>query len=328
VKFFAGIVCLVVVGLFGSILFMGPPRLEQFEEIGANETAFVVPLEGASKSDQGKFMSVDFLEEAKVATKRINIPLRSQKTGRLPGNFKWIPTVKVIRVDRMPVTREWTSDASTGTNTKSEGLEVESKDSIGFNVGINITCSVLEDSAASFLYFYAGKKLTDVVDSNVRGRVQEILSREFGKRDLSRCKEEKADISSTVCEETREFFKSKGITIDYLGIVGGLTYEDKEIQSTINDAFVAENKINIATQDFEAQKINNEKEKTIAETKLFVAKKFAEAQEAAMAQIELEIKKIQAEATLKAADKWSGNLPSNMIPANAPLLFNLGAGGH
>ena len=55
-----------------SILCFGclkPPKVEVNEIIETNETAFLVPLEGKSKEGQGKFMSIDYLEEAKIATK-------------------------------------------------------------------------------------------------------------------------------------------------------------------------------------------------------------------------------------------------------------------
>jgi len=303
---------------------VGPPELEQFEQIEANETAFVVPLEGSTKTNQGKFMSVEFLEESKVAAKRINIPLRARHTGRFYYQFIWIPTVKVIKVDRTPVTCEWTNDGTTGTSNKNEVLSVESKDSIGFSVGINITCSVLENDAASFLYYYAGKELTSVVNTNIRGRVQEILSREFGKRDLTKCKEEKDKVSSIVCEETKAFFAKKGITVDYLGIVGGLTYEDKEIQEAINKTFIAENGIKVATQLLEAQKKINEKDKEIADTELYVAQRFAEAQDAAIAQIKLDIERVKADAQLEVAKKWDGKLPEKILPSGSPLLMSIG----
>jgi hypothetical protein len=39
----------------------------------------------------------------------------------------------------------------------------------------------------------------------------------------------------------------------------------------------------------------------------------------------LEIQQMQAKAQLEMATKWNGQLPSNILPANSPLLMNLGA---
>ena len=44
---------IVAVALTGCI---GPAKVDKFEEIAPNETAFVIPLEGASKKNQGKFV--------------------------------------------------------------------------------------------------------------------------------------------------------------------------------------------------------------------------------------------------------------------------------
>ena len=89
--------------------------------IEPNETAFVIPLEGASKSNQASFDSIEFLNEAKVATKRIEVAKRWLKTGRLPASGEYIPTARVITVSRTPVTREWKPEE--GKN-QGDGIEV------------------------------------------------------------------------------------------------------------------------------------------------------------------------------------------------------------
>ena len=94
-----------VFGLTGC----GPYPTEQAVEVKNNETAFVVPLEGDSKSKQAQFMSIEYLEKAKVATKRIVIPQRKRSLGRAWFDYEWIPLARVIVVDRSPVTRSgWT----------------------------------------------------------------------------------------------------------------------------------------------------------------------------------------------------------------------------
>ena len=129
-----------VVGLTGC----GPYPTEQAVEVKNNETAFVVPLEGDSKSKQAQFMSIEYLEKAKVATKRIIIPLRKRSLGRAWFDYEWIPLARVIVVDRSPVTREWLDK---------EGIKVESLDSVGFTVGVNCTGMIREEDAAKFLYY-------------------------------------------------------------------------------------------------------------------------------------------------------------------------------
>ena len=189
-------------------------RSKNSREIAPNETAFIVSLEGDTDEGQGKFMSVEFLENAKVATKRIAIPQRTRKIGRYSWNVEWIPTIKIIKVDRTPVTREWTADPSTGTSTKNEALTVESKDSITFWTGVTITVRITEEHAATFLYNFSGKPLSEVVDENVRGYVLAILAREFGGRTLDQCRNEKSEIFDIALKETMAEFDKKGVTVD------------------------------------------------------------------------------------------------------------------
>ncbi|MBT6690785.1 hypothetical protein HOB10_00420 [Candidatus Parcubacteria bacterium] len=322
---------LIVVGLIAMFAFTGcrgPAEVEVVEEIDTNETAFVVPMEGANMDTQGKFMSVDFLEDAKVAAKRVTIPLRKRKNGRRSWNFEWIPTVRVIKVDRKPVTREWTQDSASGTSNANEAIHVESKESIGFAIGVNITSFVREDDAATFLYWYAGKPLSAVVDENVRGYVTSILSREFGSLELVDGRGAKAEIFDRVYAATREHFKETGITIDNLGYAEGLIYEDEEIQTGINNRFLAELSVQTAAQNKLAQDELNKQTVATATASRKAAEEFARAQDAAIMVRELDIQKIQAEAQKIAAEKWNGSLPANIMPDGSGWLMNLnGKGG-
>jgi regulator of protease activity HflC (stomatin/prohibitin superfamily) len=332
------IASLMIVGIIGC----GPHKTEKFVDIESNETAFLVPLEGASKSGQSQFMSIDYLNEVKVATKRVSLPLRRYDTGRMWYSYKWIPTMRVIKVNRLPVTREWTGDSRTGTSNKDQALWVESSDSIGFGVGVNVTALVKEEDAAKFLYYFAGKPLTEVVDENVRGKVNSILSREFAKYDLEQGRSQKNTIFEEVAKETVAEYKEMGITITNLGLAEGLVYEDKDIQIAINNKFEAEMDIQIQDKKNEAQVKVNERNVAIAKAladakikeaqgmiaietaKAEAAKQFASAIEARTAQVELEIRRMDAEARLTFAQKMGpGVLPSNIIPQGSGFLFGL-----
>jgi len=302
----------------------GPAYVIPYETIDTNETAFLVPLEGASKDAQGKFMSLDFLKESKVATKRVMIPVKKYTTGRGLGSFKYIRTMRVIKVNRTPVTREWTDDAETGTTNKNEAIEVESLDSIGFKLGVNITAMISEEDASLFLYTYAGKSLESVVDEDVRGKVLSLLSREYGSRDLATCKREKKIIFDTAREEVGKHFKKYGVTISNLGHSKGLTYVDKEIQEAINQAYIEEMNIQAQSKKNDAQAMINERNVAIAKAEKDAAVEFAKARVARTLMVELEIKKIKAQALKSLADKWNGKYPEKMMPANANMLYNLG----
>lgn len=243
---------------------------EVYVEIEPNETAFLIPLEEGTQESQSKLDSEDYLEENKVSAKRITIPTRFHQTGRLRISGKWIPAMRVIKVDRTPVTREWTAANGTGTSgNKKEDIEVESKESIGFGIGITTTSTIPEEWASKFLYNYNGKTLADVMDNDVRAYIQNILTSEFGILDLSECQESRKAIYDTMRVRTTEYFASMGIKILNIGAAGQFEYTDEAIQISINEKFASEMKIETsnnlvkAANNFAKAASNIEKQKKL-----------------------------------------------------------------
>ena len=380
--------CVSGVAIFIAVIVLlatcvGPQQLEVSEEVSADDTAFLVPLEeeqGGSGSDQMKFGSLQYLEQKKIAAKRVIIPQRKLYTGRFPGSYKWIPSMRLIKVDRTQVTRAWTKDAKSGTSTKDQAIRVESGDSINFAVGVTIGVTILEEDTAKYLYFFASKTLSDMVDTNIRGYCQSVLGREFGKTPLMDCPMRKDEAFKLCFEETRKFYKEKGITVDYLGTTEGLIFDDKKIQDQFDRQFTAqheikvaqseklaqderntlmkaklkaeaETKIEAARQDVLAQeernKITISKAKTEAQAQIETAKQealaqaernkmlvekaraereaaeeMAKAKEGLQLKSELEIRKIQAEAQAKVAERWQGTLPI-MLPQTGQYFFGM-----
>jgi len=309
----------------------GPAKIEPIKEIKENETAFLVPLEGAAKDAEGnliqhKFMSVDYLNQAKVAAKRVVIPVRKRVVGKWPkllGQFKWIPTMKVITVVRTPETREWTQEIETGTKKRDEALAAESSDSIAFRAGSTITAMIMEEDSAKFLYYFSGKPLTIIVDENVRGVVQSVLGEEFGSRTLDMCRSEKSVIFEIAFNAAKKHFKPLGVTIMNLGHVEGLKYDDDDIQTAINDNFKEEMNIIKKRNEKLAQVEINLKEESIATSKKNQALEFAKAAEAQIKQVHLEIAKIEAQAKLNMSVNWNGQLPEKILPSGSNLLLGL-----
>ena len=248
---------------------MGPYKTPLYYNIGTNETAFLIPMEKGSQSGQQMFKSVEYLEKNKVAAKRVYVEQTRIETGRYSGDYKWIPTDTVVIVHRAPVTREWTN-AGSGTSKQNEILNVESKESIGFDVPVNCTGSVLEEDAAKFLYHFGGQNIEYVMDHNVRPYILDILTSEFGKLPLDDCQNKRTMVYDTMKVKTQRFFKEFGLTIVNLGVAGQFVYTDKDIQTAINTKFISEMKIIAAQNEASA------------------AKKFAEAAEAIRKQKELD----------------------------------------
>jgi len=231
-----------------------PPKVEKFEEVSNNETAFVIQQEGES---QVKVNSLDALAKMKVTAKRINIPLRFRKTGRYDWDGHWIPTVKVIKVNRSPVTRAWSAAAGRGTSISNQGIWMESSDSIGFSTGFNCTARVEEKNAALYLYTYSGDALTIVMDAQIRNEIQAVGSEVAAAYKMDDCREKKLEIIARVREVVIPKYAKTGITIDTIGMFGGFDYEDKEIQTAINKIFVAQQLKEQAAAELVAQKDKN-----------------------------------------------------------------------
>src|SRR3954464_3762115 len=92
---------LFVLSIVGG-MFIRPYDVPEFIEVDSSESAFLIPLEGDT-ANQAAFHSVEFLKEKKVAAKRVQITHRWSQTGFMPRTGQWIPTVRVIKVDRRPV---------------------------------------------------------------------------------------------------------------------------------------------------------------------------------------------------------------------------------
>lgn len=291
---------------------VGQPDLEELVEIKSNETAFMIKLEGDSKTGQAKFMSEEFLEQNKVATKRISIPHRKRSTGNNSNDYEWIATAKLVTVDRTPVSREWTSSEKTGTSNKNEGIKVESVESIDFSIGVVMTASIPEDKAAKFLYNYAGKALRDVADQDIRTYVQAGLSREFGVRSLIDGQHQKKEIFDKVLVDTRAHFADLGVVINNLGYAEGMTYSDPGIQKAINETYAAQ------------QSVEKAKAKVQEATQMrLAAEEFAKAREAQVAKTQLEIEMLKAQAMVEFAKNLKPGMLPNIVPQGSQLLFGL-----
>jgi hypothetical protein len=294
-----------VVALFVSFQFYRPYDVPEFQEIDTSESAFLIPLEGDS-THQTAFPSVEFLNEKKVAAKRVQITHRWQQTGRFPGNGHYVSTVRLVKVDRRPITREWTKSSLSGTSHKDEAISAESKDSINFHVGITCTASIPEDLAAVFLYAYPTKSLSEMMDMEVRARIQQVIAEESGKYVLDELPKKKNEIVQAVRADVVPFFKERGIQVTTIAMYGGLTYDNPEIQKAIDDGAKAAQLKVVAEAKREAQEVENRRIRMEAEGRAEAAKLEAKGKadaEALKAEAEARAKARVAEAEAEAIHK-------------------------
>ncbi len=319
-KLTIGLLSLVALLTFGC----KPVKVLDIKEIKPNETAWAIPLDGSSQAGQVKFNSIDFLNQKKIASKRVMIDKVERSIGRMYWDIEWIPTVRVITVDRSLVTREWTDGENSGTTHLKEGIGVVTKDSVQLRVGLTITASIDEDDASTYLYFHGEKSLKDVIDQNIRSFAVSELTRQYSEMSLAEAQIKGTQIYSKLFDDSKIVFKAKGITVQYLGNAEGLTYSDPKVQEAINGSYKASQDAKTAEMEQNAQKIRNSTLVLTAQAQADAAQKLFAAKEASSFNNELQIKMKIADAQLNMATKWNGQLPSNILPNDSPMLLNLG----
>ena len=266
-----------------------PYDTPEFVTIEPHQTAFLIPLVGDT-SNQASFESEEMLMQAKVAAKEIEIPHRWVQTGRFSWRGEWRDSMTLIVVDRSPVTREWSSTDGVGTSAVNQAIYAESSESIGFSAGMNCSAQIYsEEDAVKFLYCYNNKPLSEIMDSEIRARVESKFVEECASRTLNEVLTEKEEIMDNVRDDVTTYFEARGITITVLGMKDGLEYDDATIQKSINDKFSSEMKL--TTQ-------KNENERIISE-----AEAKAEANRILSESLTDEVLKQQM------YEKWNGELP-------------------
>jgi len=309
----------------------------EYAEIDTSETGFLIPLEG-NTGTQARFQSEEYLRELKVAAKRVQITHRWSQEGRLPNSGRWIGTVRLIKVNRSPITREWTAEATTGTTAKNQAIWIESSDSVGFSMGFTCTAFIPEEQAAKFLYWYPSGSLADVMDSEVRGRIQQVAAEIAAKYPLDVLRAKKQEISDAVKRDITEFFAQRGVVITTIGMFGGMTYENGEIQKAIDNTVIAQQLKVVNEAKWEAQQRENDRvtleANAIAERARRIAAGEADAKKigaAAEAQAIRDVNKALAEARQNPllyqlrsleverarVERWNGQYPGYLLQTGA-----------
>lgn len=305
-KFFA--VTLIIIMLCCTMTgCVKPYDKPEFVTIEPHQTAFLIPLIGDT-TNQASFESEEMLMEAKVAAKEIQIPHRWVQTGRFHWSGEYRDTMALIVVDRSPVTREWSASKDMGTSAVNQAIYAESSESIGFSAGMNCSAQIYsENDAVKFLYCYNNKPLSEIMDTEIRARVESKFVEECASRTLNDILTEKDEIMETVRTDVETYFAARGITITVLGMKDGLEYDDPSIQTSINDKFSSE--MRLTTQENENQRIISE-----AEAK-------AEANRILSESLTDEVLAQQY------YDKWDGKLPNVMTGDDSGVMVDIGSIG-
>jgi regulator of protease activity HflC (stomatin/prohibitin superfamily) len=254
--------CKALVLLAAVIPFVGcwrPFEPVQLETISPNEEAFLLPLTDDVKK-QTSTNNEEYLKENLVYTKQVRIPQQWVQKGyeTFGPNGKWQAAAILVKVDKSPVTREWTADSNSGTSNKNEAIWVMTSDQVEFSTGWTCTARIASrDDAVKFLHNYPNGALKDVLDTEVRGKLQATFGLEVTDQPMTKLRQEATPHILRTVKDVTEFFKARGVTITNLGITGGFIYKDKSIMDTMVRVFNAEQEKAIATARFQAQEEQN-----------------------------------------------------------------------
>lgn len=322
--------------------------MPEYVEIDTSDTGFLIPLEGDS-TQQAQFESVDYLQARKVAAKRIQITHRWSQEGRRLNTGRWLPAVRLVKVNRSPLTREWTAEGKHTAGDKA--IWIESADSVGFSMGFTCTAFIDEKDAATFLYWYPSGSLATVMDSEMRGRIQQTAAEVAARYPLDGLRSRKQEIADAVKKDVTAFFTLRGISVTTVGMFGGMTYENPAIQKSIDETVIAQQLKVVSEAKYEAQARENDRieleAKATGERYRLEAKgrsdaRLAEAEAEAMASLAkakaesegirlvndaiagsnpMLIQMRQLDVEKARNERWNGAFPQMMLGTNPNVLF-------
>lgn len=241
----------------------------QLEVIQSYEEAFLLPYT-ESVDKQTSTHGEDFLRKNLVHTQQVKIPQQWVPTGfeTFGANGTWKPAAILIKVDKSPVTREWTADPNSGTSSKNEAIWVMTSDQVEFSTGWTCTaCIASRDDAVKFLFNYPNGSLEKIMDTELRARLQAAFGLEVTDLPMTELRLKATPHILSVVDEVKSFFLERGITITNLGITGGFVYKDPSIIATMVKVFNAEQEKAIAMAGVAAQSETNKKIQLEADSK-------------------------------------------------------------
>ena len=204
----------------------------EYVEVGPNETAFVIPMftdENVKTEDQVHLNeNVEFYQKNMVSSKLIQIPHKWIKTGRFVRSGYYKSTVRVITVDLTPRSGNWLQDDK-------NAIKVETAASQGITIPMSYTVRIKPEDAALYLSYYKAVDFQSVIDTQINRFFAQEAGKAFHTVEYKDVAKQRDIILTDAVEKTKEHFKAQGITIDQLAIVDGLVYDDKSLQSNIDE---------------------------------------------------------------------------------------------
>ena len=302
----------------------------KLEVVAPNEEAFLLPYLGDAKKQESS-NNEEYLKANLVYTKQVKIPQQWVQQGyeTLGPNGHWQDAAILVKVDKSPVTREWTADPNSGTSDRNEAIWVMTSDQVEFSTGWTITARIeTRDDAVLFLHNYPNGSLMKVLDSEVRSKLQSAFGLEVTDLPMEELRKSATPHILATVKQIEEFFKPRGITITNLGITGGFIYKDKSILDTMVKVFNAEQEKAVAAAETAAQEERNKtiileatgKADALLKTKKAEADGIKLVADAKMYELEKAGEQLQPYVSLKQLElqkelllKWDGAYPTYFI---------------
>lgn len=306
------------------------------ETIETQEEGFLIPLTGDAAT-QSSSNNEEFLKKNLVFTKQVIIPQQWVQTGRGDWSGEWRPAATLIKVDKAPVTREWTADPNSGSSNKNEAVWVMTADQVEFSTGFSCTARIANrDDAIKFLHNYPNGSLSKVMDNEIRAKLQTEFAMEVTDLPMETLRKAATPHLTTVIKKVTEFFQLRGIQITNLGITGGFVYKDKTIADTMVKVFNAEQEQFVAIAEAQAQEERNKKIQLEADSKSKATLTIKEAEaegikavadakayeiEKAQENKEIYVQLKQLEIVKEQMEKWDGKWPVTFLGGQSPQML-------
>lgn len=242
---------LKAIGLLAlAALMLAACQGSDFVNVDANETAFVVPLNGGQTGDQAQTRSIDFWKgKQQIGVFRIEITKDAQ--GK--------PNVAVIKISRAPVTVKWAVDPTESSDPKFLSPRFQTGDSQGFRLPLTVTAQISEQAgkftlpdktviddggAPAYEYYFGGKQLAQVLNENVYGKVAGELFAKFNTTTATTADSSVGEFIQATYSDIASYFAPMGVIITNIGAMDGLNWDSKLQQDAIdNKAIAAQNQI-------------------------------------------------------------------------------------
>lgn len=313
----------------------------KLEVIQTNEEAFLLPF-NTEIEKQSSTHTEDYLRQNLVHTQQVQLPQQWVQKGfeTFGANGEWRDAAILVRVDKSPVTREWTADANTGTSNKNEAIWVMTADQVEFSTGWTCTARIASrDDAVKFLHHYPNGSLAVVMDTELRAKLQASFGLEVTDLPMDELRKQATPHIQRVCADVSAFFAERGITVTNIGITGGFVYKDPTIIATMVRVFNAEQEKSISIAQTAAEAENAKKLQITSEikAKAIMTEKKAEADGIVLvadakayeigkakedSETYLKLKHIELERAK--LEKWDGKFPTYFMGgANPNLLLQI-----